>query len=201
MLPSLVSMKWPQWNCQGSWGQERPPSRWVQGERSLPRVIERRYVLLALAWGRSPDRATAWGMQRGYAVGPLPRWFCTTKHILRFRLTAAFKALYYNDCCGAPRCATSVLQHHQPGLTMLERRGSTFARSSSISAGSPRSYSSGMPSVMILLSAGRCLYFFLIRSRWCVSIAKIRSALATSSLVNGLGASESVPADNASMPG
>jgi hypothetical protein len=55
----------------------------VQGERSLPRVIDRRYGLLALERAQCPDRATAWGMQRGRAAAPLPRWFCTTKHILR----------------------------------------------------------------------------------------------------------------------
>jgi len=40
-----------------------------------------------------------------------------------------------------------------------------------------------------------------MRSRWWLSIAKIRLALATSSWVNGFGAAESVPADTASMPG
>ena len=60
----------------------RPFDRWVQGERSLPRVIDRRYGLLALKRVRHPERAMAWGMQRGCAAAPLPRWFCTTKHIL-----------------------------------------------------------------------------------------------------------------------
>ena len=82
-------MKWPPWDGLGSWGQERPPSRWVQGERSLPRVVDRRYDLLALERVQRPDRATAWGMQRGRAAAPLPRWFCTTKHILRVRTNAS----------------------------------------------------------------------------------------------------------------
>src|SRR3546814_16526942 len=39
--------------------------------------------LMALKWVQCPGRATAWGMQRGRAAAPLPRWFCITKHLLR----------------------------------------------------------------------------------------------------------------------
>src|SRR3546814_15394712 len=38
---------------------------------------------MALKWVQCPGRATAWGMQRGRAAAPLPRWFCITKHLLR----------------------------------------------------------------------------------------------------------------------
>jgi len=73
----------------GEWvqGVRKPLDRWVQGERSLPRVIDRRYGLLALKWVQRPERATAWGMQRGRAAVPLPRWYCKLK---------IFLSLYYN---------------------------------------------------------------------------------------------------------
>lgn len=68
----LVSMKWPPWHGLGSWGQERPPSRWVQGERSLPRVIERRYVLLALD-GLNARQSHGLGDATGARSGPLAK--------------------------------------------------------------------------------------------------------------------------------
>jgi len=37
---SLLSMTSSPWNGLGSWGQERHPSRWVQGKRSFPRVAQ-----------------------------------------------------------------------------------------------------------------------------------------------------------------
>jgi len=103
VLPSSVSKKSSPWSGLGSWGQERPPSRWVQGERSLPRVgfkgghdsphdpwfgaggegrlqalrvVDRRYDLLAQEWVQCPDGATAWGMQRGRAASPLAKMCC-----------------------------------------------------------------------------------------------------------------------------
>ena len=105
-LDEVVSMKW-----SGGLGQERPPSRWGAGERRrLPcewvsrdgdtpfdpwfgaggegrlqalRVVDRRYGLLALERAQCPKRATGWGMQRGRAAAPLPRWCYSTTHILR----------------------------------------------------------------------------------------------------------------------
>ena len=60
----------------------------MQGERSLPRVVDRRYDLLALEWVQRPERATAWGMQRGRAASPLAKMCCSTTHILRALLSA-----------------------------------------------------------------------------------------------------------------
>jgi len=54
-------------------GRDSPFDRWVQGERSLPRVVDRRYGLLALKWGQSPARAKAGGMQRERAAGSLAK--------------------------------------------------------------------------------------------------------------------------------
>jgi len=65
-------MKWPPWHGLGSWGQERPPRRWVQGERSLPRVIERRYVLLALD-GLNARQSHGLGDATGARSGPLAK--------------------------------------------------------------------------------------------------------------------------------
>lgn len=91
--PFPVSMKWS-WGYRGQ--QERSPDcrssgqgacAWfgAGGEANLQalRVVNRRYGWMALEWAQCPGRATAWGMQRGRAAAPLPRWFCITKHILR----------------------------------------------------------------------------------------------------------------------
>ncbi|NCO04094.1 MAG: hypothetical protein GW903_07890 [Alphaproteobacteria bacterium] len=80
---SEVSREWV------SRGGDTPLDPWFgaggEGLLQALRVIDRRYDLLALTWAQCPERATAWGMQRGRAAVPLPRWFCTTKHILRLR--------------------------------------------------------------------------------------------------------------------
>jgi len=61
-LDEIVSMTWPQWNCQGSWGQERRPSRWVQGKRSFPRVAQSGDTgWMALKRVQYPGRAKARG--------------------------------------------------------------------------------------------------------------------------------------------
>ena len=94
----LVSMKWPPWHGLGSWGQERPPSRWVQGERSLPRVIDRRYDLMALdgfnalkePWAGGCNGGTQWPpCQDGFV---LQNTSCVT---LRGGNCTTNKPLYY----------------------------------------------------------------------------------------------------------
>ena len=45
----------------------------MQGERSLPRLIERGYVLLALDGFNAQKEPLAGGMQRGRAAGPLAK--------------------------------------------------------------------------------------------------------------------------------
>lgn len=108
----VVSMKWLPWNGLGSWGQERPPSRWVQGERSLPRVFDRRYGLLVLKWAQRPERATAWGMQRGRAAVPLPR--CTKGKISNFVLQYTSCVLWIGS-----KCTTKTLRESAYSLKLL----------------------------------------------------------------------------------
>lgn len=65
-------------------GGRNAPSRWVQGERSLPASGQPEIRLNGSGTG-AIQRAKAGGMQRGCAAAPLPRWCCTTTHILRAR--------------------------------------------------------------------------------------------------------------------
>jgi hypothetical protein len=58
-------MKW-----SGVLGAGTSLGRWVQGERSLPRVVDRRYGLLALGWVQYPDRAMGRGDGTGARSGP-----------------------------------------------------------------------------------------------------------------------------------
>ncbi len=57
----------------------------------LLRVMKRRNVSLVQK-GSMPDCAIARGMQRESAASPLPRWCCSTTHILR-----TFLRQYLND--------------------------------------------------------------------------------------------------------
>ena len=59
----------------------------MQGERSLPRVVDRRYDLWLLNGFNAQEEPQAGGMQRGRGAGPLAKLFCTTKHSLRSDLT------------------------------------------------------------------------------------------------------------------
>ena len=69
----------------------------MQGERSLPRVIDRRYDLLALERVQYPERAMAGGMQRERAAGSLAKIRCTTPHILRFADNDSFGAVRHKS--------------------------------------------------------------------------------------------------------
>jgi len=104
------------------------------------------------------------GCNGGAQRAPLPRCV-VVQHTSCVRSNGADFAVLQWDCCTASCCDDVALHQLSPSLAMLARRGSTFSRRSSTRTGSPRSYSSGMFSAMILLSAGRCLYFFLILSR------------------------------------
>ena len=64
-LDEVVSMKW-----SGVSGAGTPLCRWVQGERSLPRVMERRYVPLAPQRAQCPGGATGRGDATGARSGP-----------------------------------------------------------------------------------------------------------------------------------
>lgn len=64
-LDEVVSMKW-----SGVSGAGTPLCRWVQGERSLPRVMERRYVPLAPQRAQCPEGATGRGDATGARSGP-----------------------------------------------------------------------------------------------------------------------------------
>ncbi len=63
-----------------------PFDRWVQGERSLPRVIDRRYGLLALKGVRYPEKQLPEGCNGSAQRTPLSRWCCSTTHILHSSL-------------------------------------------------------------------------------------------------------------------
>ena len=64
-LDEVVSMKW-----SGVTGAGTPLCRWVQGERSLPRVIDRRNGRMALERAGCPDGATGRGDATGARSGP-----------------------------------------------------------------------------------------------------------------------------------
>ena len=101
----LVSMKWswgyrweqersPDWQVSGAitltsgfqrW-RDSPFDRWVQGERSLPRVMERRNVLMALHGFNALEEPRPEGCNGSAQRAPLPRSRCSTPHILRVGL-------------------------------------------------------------------------------------------------------------------
>lgn len=65
----------------------------MQGERSLPRVIERRYVLLALDGVDPMTEPQAGGMQRERAAGSLAKMVLYYKTHLAVSPSASLKAL------------------------------------------------------------------------------------------------------------
>ena len=67
--------------------RDSPFDRWVQGERSLPRVMERRYVLMALDGFNALEEPRPEGCNGSAQRAPLPRLRCSTPHILRVGLT------------------------------------------------------------------------------------------------------------------
>ena len=66
-------------------GRDSPFDRWVQGERSLPRVMERRNVLMALDGFNTQEEPRPEGCNGSAQRAPLPRLRCSTPHILRVR--------------------------------------------------------------------------------------------------------------------
>jgi hypothetical protein len=64
-------------------GRDSPFDRWVQGERSLPRVMERRNVLMALDGFNAQEEPRPEGCNGSAQRAPLPRLRCSTPHILR----------------------------------------------------------------------------------------------------------------------
>lgn len=64
-------------------GRDSPFDRWVQGERSLPRVMERRNVLMALDGFNTQEEPRPEGCNGSAQRAPLPRLRCSTPHILR----------------------------------------------------------------------------------------------------------------------
>ena len=74
-------------SAQGWSGFPRPRRVWIDGCRESEvslRVIDRRYGLMALEWGQSPDGARAGGMQRERAAGSL------AKRVLYYKTHLAF---------------------------------------------------------------------------------------------------------------
>lgn len=67
-------------------GRDSPFDRWVQGERSLPRVMERRNVLMALDGFNAQEEPRPEGCNGSAQRAPLPRLRCSTPHILRVGL-------------------------------------------------------------------------------------------------------------------
>mgnify|MGYP003672508452 FL=1 len=67
--------------------RDSPFDRWVQGERSLPRVMERRNVLMALDGVNTQEEPRPEGCNGSAQRAPLPRLRCSTPHILRVGLT------------------------------------------------------------------------------------------------------------------
>ena len=66
--------------------RDSPFDRWVQGERSLPRVMERRNVLMALDGVNTQEEPRPEGCNGSAQRAPLPRLRCSTPHILRVGL-------------------------------------------------------------------------------------------------------------------
>lgn len=95
-LDEVVSMKW-----SGVSGAGTLLRRWVQGERSLPRVMERRYVPLAPQRAQCPEGATGRGDATGARSGPP----CQDGFVLQ------------NTSCGLskrghqPRCSVCSTKH------------------------------------------------------------------------------------------
>ena len=81
---------WPPWHGLGSIGAGTPLGRWAQGERSLPRVVDRRYDLWLWNGFNALEEPLAEGMQRGRAAGPLAKQRGSTTHSLRPTLSAQF---------------------------------------------------------------------------------------------------------------
>ena len=67
-------------------GRDSPFDRWVQGERSLPRVVDRRYDLMALDGFNAQKEPGPEGCNGSAQRAPLPRLRCSTPHILRVGL-------------------------------------------------------------------------------------------------------------------
>lgn len=84
----------PDWHVSGAItltsgfhkGRDSPFDRWVQGERSLPRVMERRNVLMALDGVNTQEEPRPEGCNGSAQRAPLPRLRCSTPHILRVGL-------------------------------------------------------------------------------------------------------------------
>jgi len=105
--PRRVGLNGIVWGLVG----RTPPSRWVQGERSLPREwFNRRYGLHGVEWRMNEVIGPGHAIGRRGCNGerasgfPLPRWCCMTTHILR---SALFLSLF---------CLTNCLTCHSDGV-------------------------------------------------------------------------------------
>ncbi len=91
---SVEQERAPDWQVSGAItltsgfhkGRDSPFDRWVQGERSLPRVMERRHVLMALDGFNAQEEPRPEGCNGSAQRAPLPRLRCSTPHILRVGL-------------------------------------------------------------------------------------------------------------------